>query len=166
MAERQRPDELEGKVLEALRNSPSPLKALHIAKAIGKTTAKDVNPTLYGLEKKGLVCKHLDGLTPMWRIAGSSPASATLPVPATEVKFSPVRRDDVLNQSLAAMTLSQSPSTSSTFGDEASVPQTPIYRAVVRYCHHRDNYKMHSVVYVYRSACHNYNPVPIAIDLL
>ena len=130
--------ELEGKALEALRNSHSPLKALGVAKAIGKTTAKDVNPTLYGLEKKGLVCRHLDGQTPMWRIAGSSPASATPPIPATwndaplytrrdsgngEVTFSPVRRDDVLNQSIAAMTLSQPLSIPSDSGDGAPVPQ-------------------------------------------
>ena len=116
--------ELESKVLEALRNATAPLKAVNVARAVGMTVAKDVNRTLYDLEKKGLVCKHLDGPTPMWRIDGSSPTGPLPPVQATfndeplytrsdsgngAVTFSPVHRDDVLNKSLAAVSLTRTP---------------------------------------------------------
>ena len=138
--------ELESKVLDALRKDPSPRKALLIAKAVGKTTAKDVNSTLYGLEKKGLVGKHLDGQTPMWTISGSSPATASPTLPAQakwndaplytrrdsekgDVTFSPVFRDEVLNRNLAAVTLSpQQPNVLPPSGDaarsETTVPKS------------------------------------------
>ena len=116
--------ELESKVLEALRNATTPLKAVNVARAVGMRVAKDVNPTLYALEKKGLVCKRLDGQTPMWKIGESSPAGPLPPVQATfndeplytrsdsgkgAMTFSPVHRDDVLNKSLAAVSLSRTP---------------------------------------------------------
>ena len=143
--------ELESKVLDALRQDPLPRKALLIAKAVGKTTTSDVNPTLYGLEKKGLITssKHLNGKTPMWTISGSSPATASPTLPAQakwndaplytrrdsekgDVMFSPVSRDEVVNRTLAGMTLSPQqpklpPPSSDATRSETTVPKSSAY---------------------------------------
>ncbi|KAI0216220.1 Serine/threonine-protein kinase/endoribonuclease IRE1 [Lamellibrachia satsuma] len=51
---------LECKILEYLKKNLDGQKTLEISKAVGYKTKKDVNSTLYGLEKKNLICKEGD----------------------------------------------------------------------------------------------------------
>lgn len=50
-------DSLDGHVLDALSKSSGPLSTLEVAKAVGLQTRKQINPTLYALEKRGKVRK-------------------------------------------------------------------------------------------------------------
>ena len=60
-------DSLGGHVLDALSKSSRPLSTLEVAKAVGLKTRKEINPTLYALEKEGKVRKVGD--TPaMWEL--------------------------------------------------------------------------------------------------
>lgn len=56
-------------IIELLRKEGRPRSALQISKGVGKFSAKDVNPTLYRLEKEGCVQrmgKFRDGPAPLW----------------------------------------------------------------------------------------------------
>ena len=46
---------MDSKIIDYLKKEGRPRIPLHIAKGVGKTTAKDVNPTLYRLEEEGLI---------------------------------------------------------------------------------------------------------------
>jgi hypothetical protein len=54
------------KILRALRAAPSPITALTVAKSVGLVTAAEVNPSLYALEKKGLIGKRPSGQGQRW----------------------------------------------------------------------------------------------------
>jgi hypothetical protein len=60
--------------------SRSPMKTVEIAKALfgPEATAKQVNPTLYSLEKRGRVVKttNSDGKEPRWALSPNQPASS------------------------------------------------------------------------------------------
>jgi len=64
-------------IIELLRREGRPRSALQISKGVGKVSAKDVNPTLYRLEKEGHVQrmgKFRDGPAPLWGLVhGGSP---------------------------------------------------------------------------------------------
>ena len=62
-------NELDCPVLDALGRSSRPLSTLELAKAAG-VPRKQINPTIYALEKKGNVCKVGD-IPPMWAIRKS-----------------------------------------------------------------------------------------------
>lgn len=56
-------------IIDLLRREGRPRSALQISKGVGKVTAKDVNPTLYRLEKEGCVQRmgrFKDGPAPLW----------------------------------------------------------------------------------------------------
>ena len=66
--------ELERKSVDYLSNHQGSCTALEIAKEIGLCTAKEINPTLYYLEKQGLVKKTQNGRKVLWSCIGKSPA--------------------------------------------------------------------------------------------
>ena len=61
-------EQLKPRVLAALNDSPTSMKALEIAKKIGYEATGDVNPTLYALREEGKVSKGKDG---SWSIEGA-----------------------------------------------------------------------------------------------
>ena len=68
---------MDKRIIDMLRREGRPRSALQISKGVGKLTAKDVNPTLYRLEKEGRVQrtgKYKDGSAPLWGLVqgGSS----------------------------------------------------------------------------------------------
>ncbi len=62
---------LEDKILGILQNTTDPLPALTVAKQVGLKTAKQVNPTLYKIEKEGKIkSTKIPGTTrPVWAIS-------------------------------------------------------------------------------------------------
>ena len=66
--------QLENTILDYLKKNPGAQHTLHIAKGVGLQTAKDVNSTLYGLQKKQLICKGETG-KPMWSLKSSTAPS-------------------------------------------------------------------------------------------
>eukprot|EP00794_Sanderia_malayensis_P016706 gene16706-18400_t len=62
-------DSLEAKVLRFLRRNFETRTALQISKGVGLQTAKQVNPTLYSLEKKGLLHRIEKNKKPEWLAA-------------------------------------------------------------------------------------------------
>ena len=57
------------KIIEFLTRGRQPRCALHISKGVGKVTAKDVNPTLYQLEREGRVQRRgKEGQAPLWSL--------------------------------------------------------------------------------------------------
>lgn len=75
----------EMKLLDFLRQTDEEwTETLKLAKAVGKTSKSDVNPTLYRLEKQGQVLKDPKSTKPRWQICGkppASPSSPSLPAP-------------------------------------------------------------------------------------
>lgn len=63
---------LSNRVLDALREASRSLSALELARAVGLQTRKEVNPTLYALERQGKIRKVSDA-PPMWSLAIRSP---------------------------------------------------------------------------------------------
>ena len=98
--------DLSRKVLDYLRNSSGSLTALQVSKGIGLSTAKEVNPTLYALEKQGLAQRTTDGRKVSWQCVRSSPAtnSEEIKVPENRVLkeeyacYQEVSKDDVHDQ--------------------------------------------------------------------
>ena len=57
------------KIIEFLTRERQPRCALHISKGVGKVTAKDVNPTLYQLEREGRIQRMgKEGQAPLWSL--------------------------------------------------------------------------------------------------
>ena len=63
---------LRDKVLTFLEASSTPQNSLSVAKGVDLISARDVNATLYGLEKEGFVTLEKLGGKPHWRIASGS----------------------------------------------------------------------------------------------
>lgn len=63
---------LEKQIIDYLKNHTAKQKTLQISKGVGLKTKKDVNNTLYGLEKKGLICK--EGDPPSWILKSTTPS--------------------------------------------------------------------------------------------
>ena len=75
--------QLENNIIDYLKKNPGAQKTLQISKGVGLKTAKDVNSTLYGLQKKQLICKE-DTDKPMWSLKNSTAPSCLCP---DEVRF-------------------------------------------------------------------------------
>nr|XP_005990666.1 PREDICTED: Z-DNA-binding protein 1 [Latimeria chalumnae] len=58
---------LTSEIFDILKSAPEPLAALAIAKKLGKTTRKEVNPILYDLQKKGCISNN----NHLWSITGT-----------------------------------------------------------------------------------------------
>ncbi|XP_013411771.1 double-stranded RNA-specific adenosine deaminase [Lingula anatina] len=77
------PQELQKNILEYVTRQQAPVIALDIAKGIGLSTAKDVNPMLYQLEKQGLITKVDQAYgCPKWGV-GSAGKEVTPPLSLT-----------------------------------------------------------------------------------
>ena len=71
---------LQESILGFLQGCKDPQPSLAISKKVGKITAKEVNPTLYRLEKEGKIVKTTpSGSKPFWKIAGTVIPSDDLP---------------------------------------------------------------------------------------
>ena len=64
---------LNNRVLESLEKASKPLSTLEITHAVGFTTRKQINPTLYDLEKVGKICK-VSNVPPTWSVISSGPS--------------------------------------------------------------------------------------------
>ena len=77
--------ELQKQISNFLSAKNGPATTLEITKAVGLTTRKEVNPTLYGMQQNGLILK-VQEQPPMWKICrdsnSSAPSTASSP-PAT-----------------------------------------------------------------------------------
>lgn len=65
---------MDSEVIDFLTNTDKPCTALDIAKGVGKTTGKEVKPTLHELEKEGRVQQRgtVKGRqTPLWVLVQS-----------------------------------------------------------------------------------------------
>ena len=72
----------EEEILRALAASNEPLQPLDIAKKVGKKSARDVNPTLYQLEREGKVQREPTGATKkLWKIVISPPSNTSATTP-------------------------------------------------------------------------------------
>ena len=60
--------------MDYLSNHQGSYTALEVAKGIGLCTAKEINPTLYSLEKQGLVERTPNGRKVLWSCVGKSPS--------------------------------------------------------------------------------------------
>ncbi len=82
------PVTLEEKILGVLQNSTDPMPALAIAKQVGLKSARNVNPTLYQLEKERKVCsRKIAGIAaPVWTIAERTTPSENQPVSSSVVQ--------------------------------------------------------------------------------
>eukprot|EP00112_Aurelia_sp_Birch-Aquarium-sp1_P005980 Seg1670.10 transcript_id=Seg1670.10/GoldUCD/mRNA.D3Y31 product="Double-stranded RNA-specific adenosine deaminase" protein_id=Seg1670.10/GoldUCD/D3Y31 len=69
---------LEENILTQIQQSNAACSALEISKAIGLSTAKQVNPTLYSLEKKGIISKVQEGRKVCWEMSPSNHAMGTV----------------------------------------------------------------------------------------
>jgi len=73
-------DDLQGRILQFLHSDPEPKTALDIALGIGKKTRAEVNPTLYRLQKDGILSLSKGRFPPLWSlISESSNGSNSLP---------------------------------------------------------------------------------------
>ena len=70
-----RSHDLSSKALDYLRNSSGSSTALQISKGIGLSTAKEINPVLYALEKQGLAQRTTSGRKVSWQCVRNSPAT-------------------------------------------------------------------------------------------
>ena len=64
--------DLPRKALGYLHNCSSPCTALQVSKGIGLSTAKEINPTLYALEKQGHVQRMTSGKKVVWQCVQGS----------------------------------------------------------------------------------------------
>ena len=58
--------ELQEKILRVLNGSSRAVSSLEVAHAVGLRTRKEVNPDLYSLEKRGVVCRSQKTGAPVW----------------------------------------------------------------------------------------------------
>ena len=65
---------LEENILKHIQQSNAACSALEISKGIGLSTAKQVNPTLYSLEKRGIINKLQEGRKVCWQMTPSDHA--------------------------------------------------------------------------------------------
>lgn len=84
------------KILKFLEGFNRPVATLEIAKAVNRKTKREVNPTLYDLEKKGVIVKT-SNRPPAWRLASSALSN---PASSPAYSIQPGRsnqQDDVLD---------------------------------------------------------------------
>jgi len=70
--------ELQKKIINFFGGTEKPATTLEIAKAVGLATRKEVNPTLYQMQDKGLIQK-VQEQPPMWKICRSNSNSSAPP---------------------------------------------------------------------------------------
>ena len=69
---------LNSRVLDTLKGASRPLSTLELARSVGLQTRKQINPTLYALEKEGKIHKVGD-VPPMWSLSVLSVSSPSEP---------------------------------------------------------------------------------------
>ena len=83
-------DRMVDKILDFLKQFNRPVSTLEIAKAVHRKTKKEVNPTLYHMERKGLIVKA-SAQPPAWKLSSSSPPASSFQAPR-ERQRPPVNR--------------------------------------------------------------------------
>lgn len=63
---------LRDQIISALEEAKEPISTLDLAKKVGKTTPKEINPDLYSLlaEKRVIKTARPDGTRPKWSLSG------------------------------------------------------------------------------------------------
>ena len=61
-------DDLQGRIIQYMYGKPEPKTALEIAKGIGKRNRSEVNPTLYQLQKDGIMFCSKERFPPLWSL--------------------------------------------------------------------------------------------------
>ena len=61
-------DDLQGRIIQFMYNQTEPKTALEVAKGIGKRTRSDVNPTLFQLQKDGIMFCSKERFPPLWSL--------------------------------------------------------------------------------------------------
>lgn len=64
-------DDLQGRIIQFMYNQTVPKTALEVAKGIGKKTRSDVNPTLFQLQKDGIMFCSKERFPPLWSLVSN-----------------------------------------------------------------------------------------------
>lgn len=84
----EREEEISIKILAFMKQFNRPVATLEIAKGVNRKTKKDVNPTLYDMERKGIIIKTCMQ-PPAWNLASSVPETSGHQVPNNFPRHSP-----------------------------------------------------------------------------
>ena len=99
-------DDLRGRIIQFMYNQTEPKTALQVAKGIGKRTRSDVNPTLFQLQKDGIMFLSKESFPPLWSLIRNEsdkngpPSLSTLSVTDNNSMDSsePLSQGQVINQ--------------------------------------------------------------------
>ena len=105
-----------------LKNQPHPVQTRDIAKAVGCRTPKEVNPTIYAMERKKYLTKVTD-VPPSWRISDNIPKEV---LSHLEAEPEPVNMQQLNQMPINYQQLNQGPSPS--LGPNFGGPAIPAFQ--------------------------------------
>jgi len=120
-------DDLQGRILLFLHSDPEPKTALDIALGIGKKARSEVNPTLYRLQKDGILSISKGRFPPLWSlISESSNGNNSLPS-----LMDTNQSDSVQGQPLSQASPSSAPGTKAILTGGFNPMKGPVLASVV-----------------------------------
>ncbi|XP_078666178.1 uncharacterized protein LOC144908459 isoform X6 [Branchiostoma floridae x Branchiostoma belcheri] len=90
---------LEDRLLAALSRADSPINSNDLAKMVGFRTKKEINPTLFAMQRKGLV-KKVNDVPPLWQVVEAARLTNLPPSPVSmEAGDTPLETSTATNSS-------------------------------------------------------------------